>query len=275
MLDMIHQLVHHLQMTSVVPSSWCEWRPIPGGLIYARKRNERAEAIVIMYQSGKTLAQVGEHFGVTRERIRQIIAKYARTNNYQVVGGQAVQSFIKVGDVHKRKIEKLERMERRSLRRWGLTLDQYRAISCEFGSASHSKSPFNKFTQQRYSSRKRGIGWQFTFADWWRIWQESGRWQERGRGQGYCMARYGDSGPYSPDNVYICTVGQNFSDSHLIDHPRRNRSAVGIRGVTVSRYKVKNGYHWAVKISGAPRKCAFKSIEDAKSWARSKSRMAA
>lgn len=251
-----------------------EWRPISGGLICVKSFDARTEEIVNHYRAGETLDQVGKRIGVTRERVRQIIKKYEHYRG-AVVGGRAVQSFIKIGDVHKRKIEKLERMERRSLLRWGLTLDQYRAISCEFGPPSLSKSPLKKFAQQRCSSRQRGIEWQFTFTDWWRIWQESGHWQERGRGQGYCMARYGDSGPYSPDNVYICTVGQNFSDSYLIDHPRRKRSVVGMRGVEVFRYKVKNGHHWAVRISGAPGKYAFKSFEDATSWARSESRMAA
>lgn len=38
---------------------------------------------------------------------------------------------------------------------------------------------------------------------------------EGGRGQGYCMARHLDEGPYTAGNVYICTCGQNSSDGYL------------------------------------------------------------
>ena len=42
------------------------------GLRDAAKRRKQALA---MQQAGKTLKEIGEHFGVTRERARQLIAK--------------------------------------------------------------------------------------------------------------------------------------------------------------------------------------------------------
>jgi|TARA_R110002126_G_scaffold204218_1_gene351630 transposase len=97
---------------------------------------------------------------------------------------------------------------------WGLTLDQYDQIKHEYGPSSNINSPIHKYVVQKNSAKKRQIEWQFTFADWWRIWQESGKWNKRGRGVGYCMARFNDLGPYAPNNVEIILSTQNSSDYH-------------------------------------------------------------
>ena len=71
-----------------------------------------------------------------------------------------------------------------------------------------------RYTQQLCAARKRGIEWLFTFETWWKMWEESGQWLNRGRKSGqYCMARKGDQGPYSPDNVDIVLVNVNTSDA--------------------------------------------------------------
>lgn len=72
------------------------------------------------------------------------------------------------------------------------------------GSKSH------RYAAQRVAAARRGIAWLFTFPEWARLWSESGRWGERGRGKGrYCMARHGDIGPYAPWNVSIVTTEVN------------------------------------------------------------------
>jgi NUMOD3 motif len=69
-----------------------------------------------------------------------------------------------------------------------------------------------KYSAQKSCAKRRNIEWQFTFDDWWRMWDESGHWHLRGRDSGkYCMARYGDAGPYAPNNVRIITVDENRS----------------------------------------------------------------
>ena len=67
---------------------------------------------------------------------------------------------------------------------------------------------------QRKNAERRGISWQLTYIQWIRIWIRSGHWKERGRNRGnYCMARFGDKGPYSKLNVKICTVNENISNA--------------------------------------------------------------
>ena len=71
-----------------------------------------------------------------------------------------------------------------------------------------------RYIQQKCQAVKRNIEWLFTFDTWWKMWNDSGKWSERGRKKGqYCMARRGDVGPYSLDNVDIVVVSMNSSDA--------------------------------------------------------------
>jgi hypothetical protein len=70
--------------------------------------------------------------------------------------------------------------------------------------------PYQKFCEHIGSARGRKIPFLFTFEEWWKIWQDSGHWEERGkRADQYCMARFGDKGPYAVGNVRIITKLEN------------------------------------------------------------------
>lgn len=62
--------------------------------------------------------------------------------------------------------------------------------------------PKLRFAENKSSSKRRYIEWNLTFDEWWKIWQDSGHWEERGR-QGYHLCRKGDIGNYSLNNCYI------------------------------------------------------------------------
>ena len=77
----------------------------------------------------------------------------------------------------------------------------------------------------------RGIAWEFTFPEWMRVWQESGKFHLRGRGaDGYCMARHGDIGPYRADNVSFITVRQNSKD-RWVNKPFRGPGGAASRAI--------------------------------------------
>lgn len=72
---------------------------------------------------------------------------------------------------------------------------------------------WSEFMTQRRTARRRGIRFEFTFVGWWAWWQVDGRWARRGRESGgLVMARKGDVGPYSPENVYCATHAENVKD---------------------------------------------------------------
>lgn len=68
------------------------------------------------------------------------------------------------------------------------------------------------FASQKNHARQRGIIFLLTFEEWLNIWITSKKLNQRGRKKGqYCMARYGDVGPYSIDNVEIIVSQLNTS----------------------------------------------------------------
>jgi len=72
------------------------------------------------------------------------------------------------------------------------------------------------FKAQKASARARGIPWELTFEQWLVIWEDSGRWDERGRRKNqYCMARFNDEGPYAVWNVKIIKHSENSSEGQL------------------------------------------------------------
>lgn len=75
------------------------------------------------------------------------------------------------------------------------------------------------YSEQKGNAGRRGIAWKFSLKSWWELWKASGKWEHRGRCSGqYVMARFGDVGPYSPDNVEIVLASKNVSDGRA-NHP--------------------------------------------------------
>lgn len=71
-------------------------------------------------------------------------------------------------------------------------------------------TPYRKWQSHKYRSLNRGIDFQLSFEEWWNIWDQSGKWDQRGRGSGcYVMCRVNDTGPYAIGNVYIDTQENN------------------------------------------------------------------
>jgi hypothetical protein len=90
-------------------------------------------------------------------------------------------------------------------------------------------TPMNAFSMQRSHAGHRGIGWELSLWQWWQIWADSGKWNERGRGAGYVMCRQGDVGPYAEWNVFIAPARENNSIRHGVerDLPRGVHCADG------------------------------------------------
>lgn len=171
------------------------------------------DGLIAMYKAGSTLAAVGVHFGLSPERVRQIVRAAGVSKLH---GGKAIsllkETPAKVANLR----SKNERAEAEARSSWGMSLDDYRIHVAQHGSSCVPNSPLSKYRQQRTNARVRGIAWNFTFPEWWSVWQESGKWDQRGKG-GYVMARYGDGDtPYSKDTVYICTQSENSKDGYIV-----------------------------------------------------------
>ena len=154
--------------------------------------------IISDYQTGMSMPKIADQHGVSRQRIHQILKKH---NIYRLDGGAYLRN---------KNIKKLQIQERdfKYLDKIGCTFGEYKAIPNVARKA---------YQEQMRNAANRKIGWVFTIYTWWVVWQDSGKWDQRGRGLGYVMARKEDVGMYSPDNVYICTSQQNMRDYYKTD----------------------------------------------------------
>lgn len=193
-------------------------RPSPGPV-----HPGRDEDFIDRYRRGETLAEIGAIYGITRERVRQRLAKHGIN---KAGGGALARHLFSAQEKHK---EKRARDEQRAQKLFGISLDVFSEITgltttrgCWNSNNRAAAHPIVKaYLNQRHTADTRKIAWRFNLAEWWKVWDDSGHWEQRGRGQGYCMARWADDGPYSPDNVYICTISQNFSDSWIVRRARQ------------------------------------------------------
>src|SRR6185369_7519596 len=144
-------------------------------------RSEHA-TIADRYRKGNTLEQIGSEYGVSRERIRQIVAKLGVKSED---GGAAMRSFAKVA--HKPKNNK---SELRCLNSYGCSLEVLLSINGGL-KVSAKGAPAHRYLRQKTTARHRGIGFDLTLPEWWEIWQASGKYEQRGRGKGYVMTRIG------------------------------------------------------------------------------------
>jgi hypothetical protein len=78
-----------------------------------------------------------------------------------------------------------------------------------------------EFRQQRSNAKRRSVGFDLTYEQWCKIWDDSGKYEYRGR-CGYVMGRINDEGPYSVDNVEIISATENFRQAMEIHYFDRN-----------------------------------------------------
>lgn len=168
----------------------------------------RARQMIDAYSAGLSLEKIGEIHGVTRERVRQIISKRGVT---RFDGGSSIRAEAKKAA---RTFRIVANRDERCMRVYGCL---YSGLETLLGKGVQltSNKAAKAYVHQKRNSDKRGIEFSLTFPQWWAVWQKSGKWEQRGRGQGYVMARTGDVGSYSVGNVYICTQSQNSKDSYI------------------------------------------------------------
>ena len=116
--------------------------------------------------------------------------------------------------------------------RWGHSPAAHKALG---------RSPVHAWSQQRNNARQRGIPWALNLAEWWNVWQESGKWEARGRGHAhYVMSRVGDCGAYTLGNVFIQLADQNTREG-------RGKHCILPMGVKATRFgrfmAYKDGYY--------------------------------
>lgn len=191
---------------------------------------ERADAMMTMFLSGQTMAQIAEVFGVSRERVRQIIKR-----DGGIVG--------KDGGIAAKAARNREARERRRdsrcLTNYGCTYAQYQELKAianqmKAEGKGYYRTPVGAFNSQRQNAMTRGLEWRLSLWSWWHIWQQSGKWEQRGRGGDlYVMCRHGDTGAYEEGNVYIATLRHNsrvqLNNPYRSEHPDHSEAMARLK----------------------------------------------
>lgn len=150
---------------------------------------QKAEKMAEMYRQGLTLADIGRQYGCSREYVRQLLASAGIT---AAEGGLAVRSrMVNSATISKRRLAQAKQEAKR-----GVPYELLRELQACGATRAYRRHSEN--------SRKRGIEFKLTLAQWWAIWQASGKYHLRGTGRGkYCMSRILDGGAYELGNVNI------------------------------------------------------------------------
>jgi len=95
------------------------------------------------------------------------------------------------------------------------------------------KQAKKKYAGQRDCAiNQRNISWLFTFDTRITVWVSSGKWHKRGTNKSdFCMARFNDTGPYSPENVKIITFGENRKEQRF-----SKKTKDLMRSIRIGRY---------------------------------------
>lgn len=143
--------------------------------------------MVQMHRSGLTLQQIGDKFGVSRERVRQVMAKAGATGARKVIVKKAKAQ---------REASRAIEADKDSVAKYGFPVAEMRSL--------RANGAFKAYQHQLHTANVRGIKFEMLFSEWVSVWKASGKFSERGRGKGkYCMARLNDEGGYVVGNVHI------------------------------------------------------------------------
>ena len=164
----------------------------------------RTEQMATMYKSGVTLQEIGNRFSVSRERVRQLLKP---TGIDRYAGGGHVRGI----EYQRKQQEKLQAArEYRAQVHYGVTAAEYREIR-KMGTHLQKHSPLKRyFTKKRNVIRKYGAeAWQLSLNDWWKVWKESGKFEDCGRqADKYTCTRIDLTKPFKAGNVKIVPLQQ-------------------------------------------------------------------
>lgn len=86
------------------------------------------------------------------------------------------------------------------------------------------RDPYVAWSHHKAGAKRRGIGFELSFIDWWSLWEP--HFANRGRGRHkLVMCRTGDKGPYAIGNVRIAPSVANIREAHRIAQDQAMRDA--------------------------------------------------
>lgn len=163
---------------------------------------ERNSLIIVAFLAGEAMPAIAKAYGMTRQGVQQVLKKSGFTSKD---GGASVRAAARI---KKLKVDSLQKKDVYCGEKWGCTLEQWQLLRSMH--PDFNFTPIARYIQHRSNVMKKKVQWSLTLWEWWSIWNESGKYPERGRGKdNYCMARVNDEGVYIANNVEIRKVLDN------------------------------------------------------------------
>lgn len=187
---------------------------------------KRDQKIVEMFKDAKTMQEVGDKFKISRERVRQIIARNGLSSKD---GGYVLRAKNKkiVRDANK-----FYNHFYSWLPTYGCSREQCMSINGNTRNITDKSNLSFSFLHFRNNCLKRKLEFTLSFPQWYDIWLQSGQIDNRGLRKGqYMMIRKDKLGGYTPENVdiacaqtspeimkkkEICKNGHRLEDPNLI-----------------------------------------------------------
>lgn len=169
---------------------------------------ERDLIICDLFKKGTTITRLAIRFGVSRQRIQQIISDNGLTRHD---GGYSV---IKQTKDQIKKIEKKRQIFiKESI--LGMPMEKYKHL------LKYRPRPYYVYLRQRLNALQRGIEWSLSFGQWWMFWEDSGQWENHGRGfNKFVLTRKNYKKGFHLDNVEIAVFSE-YLRNPTIDRTKR------------------------------------------------------
>jgi hypothetical protein len=183
-----------------------------------QEKEARDQNIAVLFRHGVSQPIIAAQLHLTRQRVSQILLRKFSLDSKS--GGQHLLALRKKSEARKAFRKKTS-----------VTLEQWKFLTLN--------GVTRKYRNQQSGAKARGIAFNLSLAQFWKIWCESGKFAERGRGADkYCMARFLDKGPYEIGNVKIITNRENSSEreknKRLLQFKRRRSNVRSFKSLKVS-----------------------------------------
>lgn len=179
-------------------------------------RTHRNEEIPALFFSGMTLQEIGAKFGLTRQRVQQILRDQGITRHHG--GGTLRAEARREGKEIQRQAKEKQRiknrlayMEQWSLRELGVPLTEAFTLNGAVFSTKrrsrHDKSVYQKYLGIKYQFQLKHQGETYlTLREWREAWVASGHW-ENGPGKGWALVKKEVSQAWTVENVHVVRMG--------------------------------------------------------------------